>query len=75
MFFFGRFFEFFNKQTPRHFLAVFYTRSRTTHKKHSEKKKKKKKREKEKEKEKEREDAPSPIANVVCCIVPYINNK
>ncbi len=48
VFFFGRFFEFFNKQTPRHFLAVFYTRSRTTHKKHSEKKKKKKKkREKE----------------------------
>ena len=48
VFFFGRFFEFFNTQTLRHFFAVFYTRSRTTHKKHSEKKKKKKKkREKE----------------------------
>ena len=33
--------SFFNKQTPPHFFAVFYTRSRTTHKKHLEKRKKK----------------------------------
>ena len=32
MFFFRRFFEFFNKQIPRHFFAILtYTRSRTTH--------------------------------------------
>jgi len=42
--------SFFNKQTPPHFFAVFYTRSRTTHKKHSEKKTKKKTKKKKKKK-------------------------